>query len=352
METFTDTEVATIIDSVLLKGERSAAHASHAHTVLRVRYLLVHVERLALALAVSPIIDVTWAGARHGCVVDMLRAVVGDTLLLSQTLHVAVPAFPEGHLLHQPAPTAEMLHQRTELLHWLPHISSECYACFRDTVEAQQTSDIPVNSCKRVVDDLYSALRLADGIRWYAIPTAGPCDSTYQVRLYSTAELFQVLCKRYLAATRLLLAGQPLSHALLVKAVQLHMTAKRTTPVVVGDDASISNALVRRAWEVSSTVKGSLPYDLLLPVGNVGAVRDAMLQRKASAVVEKFVHKTVLNENNGLSHQEVALRKCAVVFNTYLAEDTTRLMLGVTQLSSAQGLHVEKSCTRALRAAN
>jgi hypothetical protein len=352
METFTDAEVATLTGSLLLRDKESAAHVSPAQTVLQMRYLLVHVERLQLALLISPIVDITWAGMTPSCVVGKLRTVVRDILLLSQTLQVIAPSYPINHLLHQPAPSVEVVYRRNELLHRLAHMTVECYACFRDVVEARQGAVISADCYKLASEDLYTALQLADGIWWHAIPTAGPCHPAYQAHLYSTAELFQVLCKRYLAATRLLLAGQPLSHDLLVKAAQLHLDVENTMPFVFDDTAATSNALVRRAWEVSSkTAKDPLPSNLLLPLDRCDATRAARLQQKALAVVEILVHQTTLDEDDGLSQQEVALRKSAVAFNTHLAEGTTRLMLGGTQLTDAQALEVEDSCARASRAA-
>jgi hypothetical protein len=91
METFTDAEVATLTGSLLLRDKESAADVGPEQTVLQMRYLLVHVERLQLALLISPIVDITWAGMTPSCVVGKLRTVVRDILLLSQTLQVIAP---------------------------------------------------------------------------------------------------------------------------------------------------------------------------------------------------------------------------------------------------------------------
>jgi hypothetical protein len=329
------------VDAVVatLSGFRSAVlRASHGgsevKTVLQLRLLLVHVERAALE---NPL----YCYGPHSAM-QRLGALTEAVLLMSQSALVVLPTYPEGHLLHlSPEPPDKVL-QRSELLHWLCRIPVECYERLRQALEGLRASINYSVHYTKAVDAVATAVRMADSIRWYTDAT-GRNPPAYRVHTYEQANVYRVLCKISLAASSEILAERPLTHALLVRAMQQQLPHRAATPFTT----ALSNALVHRAWELSA-MPGQVPSGLLFPTteNSVGAAHEASLQEIVDAHVQQATHTITLAGSSFRVQKEASLHSSAIEHYGYVISDHMQ------HVSKGVASRAAGTCARAMRAAN
>jgi hypothetical protein len=308
------------------------------NTVLPLHLLQVYLERAALM------------HHRLGAVPDSalrrLRGLTEATRLLSEPCPIVLPSYPEGHLLHISTEPTEVLQQRRELLRWLTHIAIDCYLHLQRTLEAQRLQTCPSAHCDKAMESIRTAVRHAHGILLYADGMGCSYDRPYEVRTYEQANVQRVLCKLSLAAFRQILADQLLSHALLVRAVQLHSDQSSTSFT-----CALSNALVRSAYHLSSMYEPmdeSLPLDLLLsmPVHGVGTENLTGLQEILHAHVQQAQHIIALEEDDFQVQEEDSLHSSAIEHYDYVINGY------MIHTSKKPPPFVKDVCARAMRAAN
>jgi hypothetical protein len=284
-------------------------------------------------------------GADPDSALRRLRALTEATLLLSEPC-IVLPSYPEGHLLHISTEPTEVLQQRGELLRWLTHIAIDCYLHLQRTLEAQRLQMCLSAHCDKATESIRTAVRQAHGILLYADGKGCSYDRPYEVRTYEQANVQRVLCKLSLAASRQILAGQLLSHALLVRAVQLHSDQSTTSFT-----CALSNVLVRSAYHLSSTYEPmdkSLPLDLLLsmPVHGVETEKLTGLQEVLHAHVQQAQHIIALDEDDFQVQEEESLRSSAIEHYDYVINGY------MIHTSKKPPPFVKDVCARAMRAAN
>jgi hypothetical protein len=313
--------------------ERVSHSIKGAYTVLHLRILLVHAECATLE---NPV-----ACNGTDTALKQLRALVEATLLISQPSAVVLPTFPEGHLLHLSPESPDRVQQRGELLHWLWRIPVECYECLQQALGAQRASTCSAARFDNAMEAVVTAVRLAESVRWYADET-GYSYPPYRVHTYEQANVYRVLCKVNLAASRAVLADRPLAHALLLRAVQQHVH-RSSMPFTFG----LSNALVHRAWELSSEPE-PLPSDLLFPEAeaSVDSVHQPSLLEVFDAHVQQATHNVTLERGSFRVQKETSLHSSAIEHYGYVINDHNR-HLAKGAVSRAAG-----TCARAMRAAN
>jgi hypothetical protein len=329
---------ASVTLALAQKGRIVALSPSYLDVGLQMRLLLVQVENTSVMQAhnrqdVEGLTDV----------VHHLRILVTDALLLSQTLQEQPLSYPEDHLLHEPALSAEATQQRDQLLHWLSYIAVECCELYKQVVEELRLRS-PLTMClHKATASTLAALHLAESVRWYLLdgaghPTAYAIESPGQVRVY------QVLCDRYFAAASLVFTWESLPHALLVQAVERHLDITLALPHTLA--VNISNALVCRAWRLSSAEP--VPSKLLLSAPEPNGEHDAVrLQENIEAYVLQAIHHVALIEGSYRA-KEGSLRKRAVAYYTHVI--VCYKILIQTSLPDDQG-RIADSCLRARQAA-
>jgi hypothetical protein len=310
-----------------------AAVAGAADVLFTLRLLLVHVERDACV----------WEDGSG--VLQQLRVVAEDTMLLYQVNQVPLPIYPEGHLLYQRAPTAEATQQRDLYPRWLCDIAVGCYQSYQCCNKAQQDG----RDTTKVTSAILTALSLLDGIKLYAVVAVNRAFKRpyeHSALSFQQAEVNQVLCRRYLAAAHMLVADapSPLAHALLEKSAQLHLNQQYGSVVLI----AVSNALVRRAWQETGGVGNPLPVQLLLsaPVDSVAALDPTILEQNTAAHVQQAAHQVALGELT--QQREATLRKTASEFYACVTRVTMALLSNTTDGGKQQ---LQEICARASRAA-
>jgi hypothetical protein len=347
MEGVPETDTGAIVNTLSSDRQAATAHTAASELdggtriTLRMRYLLVFVERAALAQAAAVPVG---ANTVSGGTLTVLRALVDGILLLSQTCLLAVPSYPVGHLLHRAAPSAETVQQRDQLLRWLCDTVEDCYKHLHRAFEAHLAPD----RHNKALDDILNSLRSLDSILWYVYPTES-CSPTYAVQTYRQALQYQVLCRRYLTASDMVLADQLLARSLLLRAAQQHLQQPAATSL----QAAVSNGLVRRAWDQAPGTPGPLPAELLLHLSADGM--DASAAAKLPALVEAHyqstVHQLAVDEYHAMPSQEATLRRKAVAVNGYVAQAIVELLTNGTPRSVAQTQRLHEQCARASRSA-
>jgi hypothetical protein len=288
-------------------------------------------------------------GADPDSALRRLRALTEATLLLFEPC-IVLPSYPEGHLLHTSTEPTEVLQQRGELLRWLTRIAIDCYLHLQRTLEAQRLQTCPSAHCDKAMESIRTAVRQAHGILLYADGKGCSYDRPYEVRTYEQANVQRVLCKLSLAASRQILADQLLSHALLVRAVQLHSDQSSTSFT-----CALSNALVRSAYHLPSQrlpphepMDESLPLDLLLsmPVHGVETENLTGLHEILHAHVQQAQHIIALEEDDFQVQEEESLHSSAIEHYDYVINGY------MIHTSKKPPPFVKDVCARAMRAAN
>jgi hypothetical protein len=192
-----DTRASATVDAANVGV--SAEGENYAVSNLKMLLLIVHVERtdLAQAAAVFPT-----AGAAGAAVLNLLRAVVDGTLLLSRACQLTVSSYPVGHVLYRTAPSADAVQQRDQLLRWLCDAAVDNYKHLHRVFEAQ----LILNRHEKAIDAILHSVRVAEGVLWFVFPTASG-QPAYPVHSYQQAQVYQVLSQRYLAASSRQTAG-------------------------------------------------------------------------------------------------------------------------------------------------
>jgi hypothetical protein len=314
----------------------STCSDDNGNTVLSLHLLQVYLERAVLMHR--------RLGADPDSALRRLRALTEAMLLLSQPCPVVLPSYPVGHLLHiVPEPT-QVLQQRRELLRWLTHIAVDCYLHLQRTLETQRLQTCPSAHCDKAMESIRTAVRQAHGIVLDADGKGCSYDRPYE------ANVQRVLCKLSLAASRQILADQLLSHALLVRAVQLHSDQSSTSFT-----CALSNALVRSAYHLPSQrlpphepMDESLPLDLLLSMPVHGAVTENLtgLQEILHAHVQQAQHIIALEEDDFQVQEEDSLHSTAIEHYDYVINGY------MIHTSKKPPPFVKDVCARAMRAAN
>jgi hypothetical protein len=334
-----DIRASANVDADSVEG--TAEGDNYAVSNVKMLLLIVHVERadLAQAAAVFPT-----AGAAGTAVLNLLRAVVDGTLLLSRACQLTVLSYPVGHVLYRTAPSADTVQQRDQLLRWLCDAAVDSYKHLHRAFEAQ----LILNCHEKAMDAILHSVRVAEGVLWFVFPTASG-QPTYPVHTYQQAQVYQVLGQRYLAASSMVLADKPLASALLMKATQQVLQQQNVQPLA----AAVSNALVRRAWEEPPAPSGALPVELLLPlaVDALSAPTAAKLPELVEAHFQCVVHKVALETNPAMTSQETSLRKKAVESFGYVTQGIVVLLSSTIPRSPAQIQRLEEACARASRCA-
>jgi hypothetical protein len=332
-----DAVIATLSGSssaVLSAEECASSGGSEVNTVLQLRLLLVHVERAALE---NPL----YCYGPHSAV-QRLGALTEAVLLMSQSALVVLPTYPEGHLLHLSPESPDKVQQRSELLHWLCRIPVKCYKRLRQALEGLRASINYSVHYTKAVEAVATAVGMADSIRWYAVGT-GSNSPAYRVHTCEQANVYRVLCKISLAASSEMLAERPLTHALLVRAMQQQLPHRAATPFTT----ALSNALVHRAWELS-TMPGQVPFGLLFPTteNSVGAAHEASFQEIVDAHVQQATHTITLAGSSFRVQKEASLHSSAIEHYGYVINDHMQ------HVSKGTAPCPEGTCARAMRAAN
>jgi hypothetical protein len=330
----------TVVRAASVAEQEPVVGESYADVALQMRLLQVQVERAVLAQAL------TAQGVQHLTdVLHHLRALLADTLLLSQTLQEPAITYPEDHLLYEPALSAEATQQRHQLLRWLCRTAVECCELFQLVLEAQRLNSTHATRGHKTVTCIVAALQLAESVRWYVLNGNG-YHNVYTVETSEQVPLYQVLCQRYVIALRLALSDQPLAHALMVRAVQQHLDSQLKRPPALAVD--ISNALVRRAWQLTSM--STVPAELLLAAPLHERQHDQVkLQENTEAHVKQATHQLALDDGRSHTASEVALRKRAIAYHAHVIMCHKVLIQIDTR---GRGLRLPESCARAWQAAN
>jgi hypothetical protein len=329
---------ASVTLALAQEGRIVALSPSYVDVGLQMRLLLVQVENTFVMQAhnrqdVEGLTDV----------VHHLRILVNDTLLLSQTLQEPPQVYPKDNLLYEPALSAEATQQRDQLLHWLSYIAVECCEIYKQVVEELRLRSPLTMRLHKATACTLAALHLAESVRWYLLDGSGP-PNAYTIESPGQVRVYQVLCDRYFAAASLVFTWESLPHALLVQAAERHLDITLALPHTLA--VNISNALVCRAWRLSSAEP--VPSKLLLPAPERNTEHDAVrLQENIEAYVLQAIHHVALIEGSYRA-KEGSLRKRAVAYYAYVI--MCYKILIQTNLPDNQG-RIAESCLRVRQAA-
>jgi hypothetical protein len=329
---------ANVMLALAQKGRIVALSPSYVDVGLQMRLLLVQVEHTFVMRAhnrqdVEGLTDV----AHH------LRILVKDTLLLSQTLQEQPLSYSEDHLLYEAALSAEATQQRDQLLHWLSYIAVECCEIYKQVVEELRLRSPLTMRLHKATACTLAALHLAESVRWYVLDGSGT-PNRYTIESPGQVLIYQVLCDRYFAAASLVFTWESLPHALLVQAVERHLDITLALPHTLA--VSISNALVCRAWRLTSVEP--VPSKLLLPTPQHNTEHDAVrLQENIEAYVLQAIHHVALTEGSYRA-KEGSLRKRAVAYYTHVIV-CYKILIQTTLPDNQE--RIAESCLRARQAA-
>jgi hypothetical protein len=186
---------------------------------------------------------------------------VTDVLHLSLGSQFPATSYPVGHILHQPPLSAEAAKHNFEQLQWQCGHAVRCVDHIRLITALQERLSDSNKSLPVAVTTLQTAVRLADGIRYftYSNDRRKYPDAEFVVRSEEQVSRYRILCHRYLTASQLIWAGQPVAHALLVRAAKQCWEQEASTPMAI----AVSNTLIRRAFQEATELE--LSPDLLLP---------------------------------------------------------------------------------------
>jgi hypothetical protein len=292
---------------------------SYAVLAQTMRLLLVHIERVRLVKTAH---SDSWDLNRgpHDTVRHHLRGAATDILLLYQSAQVEVPTFPEGHLLYSPATPAVGVQQRDRMLRGLCCAVAGCYAHYKLAVESwfQLVSEVLLRSERNfdrlALESLKMAVNLLQCIIRYACEPFERHGYVYSEDPYVTvspahAQWQLVLCLRHLAACRLALAKNALAHALM----ELTALPKGSDEVPVPLPGVVSNALVKRAWQLHAADDG-VPPNLLFSAPREDTKEGSAARQQAvlAALEQICLQQLALSSGVVVSAQEITLRNAAI----------------------------------------
>jgi hypothetical protein len=288
----------------------SADSVNYADVDLKMRLLLVRLERTALLRAVRR----HCVSAVEESLLGKLRGVVKGIQLLSGTCNQATSS-PTGQRAGKPVPFTEGLQHLNRLLRWLCDSVESCYLLTQRALEAQTQQLTPAGNCEKARKDLVAALDLVDGIQRYANTAEHVHNHRYRVRSYKQAERNQVLCKLCLTAARSALTGQFLARALLVRAQELQLNGMHAGMINLASVAT-GNTLICKAWLLLPDTDGCPPSHLLqsLPPEILSAQSAKDVQVKADAHLQYITHQVALGQASSLLPREVVLRRRAMEY--------------------------------------
>jgi hypothetical protein len=314
---------------------------TYADIALKMQLLLVHVERAALIQV--PALQSTGIFKDDHVLAD-LRGMVTDVLHLSLGSQFPATSYPVGHVLHQPPLSAEAAKHNFEQLQWQCDHAVRCVEHIRHITAHQERLSDSNKSLPVAVTTLQTAVRLADGIRFftYSNDRRKYPDAEFVVRSEEQVRRYRVLCHRYLTASQLIWAGQPVAHALLVRAAKQCWEQEASTPMVI----AVSNALIRRACLEATEIE--LSPDLLLPSTVDTANQDTAkwLHRLAEVHIKQINLEQTIEAN---SNKE-SLGKKAIAHYGRAIEALQTLLVGGPESFPAQIQRWEAVCDRAERA--
>jgi hypothetical protein len=330
----------TVASDASAAEQEPGVGSSYADVALQMRLLQVQVERAILAQAVTD-----KGVQRLTDLLHHLRALLADTLLLSQTLQESPVTYHEDHLLYEPALSAEATQQRHQLLYWLCRTAVECCELFQLMIDAQRLNSTLATRGHKTVMCIVAALQLAESVRWYVLDGNG-YHNVYTVETSEQLPLYQVLCQRCVTALRMALSDQPLAHALMVRAVHQHLDSQLKRPPALTVD--ISSALVCRAWRLTSM--STVPAELLIAAPEHERQHDQVkLQENTEAHVKQATHQLALDDGRTHTASEVALHKRAIAYYAHVIM-CHKVLIQIDIRGS--GTRLSESCARAWQAAS
>jgi hypothetical protein len=340
---------ANVVNAVALSplppaGETGADYDAIA---LKMRLLLVRIEHTALARTSN----YHSAGSTASRMVDSLRSVVGEVWVLSNTCRMVAPSYAADHPLHMPSASVEPSLQREQLLRWLCDTAVECYKQYKDVVGDQKLPFSPTPSRERAELNVVCALHVMEGIQSFPI-NSDQYQHYAAVRTTEQLQRYQVLCKRFLAASRLALDDQLLPHALLVRATDMHLRSFSRSPTTsdAAVETAISNALVQRACQMLPASTDLFPMVLLLEVPSNDVVDANRVEERVTAHVQVATQKLALEETSEMAPREVALRNRAVMYYQFAAMANLSQLLRVNASFPAR-IIADRLHARAVQAA-
>jgi hypothetical protein len=346
IETAGDAKVANAValSSLPPDGETGVDYDTIA---LKMCLLLVRIEHTALARTSN----YHSADSAPSRMVDTLRSVVREAWVLSTTCRMVAPSYVADHPLHMPLVPPESSLQREQLLRWLCDTAVECYKQYKDVVGPQKWSFSQTPSREKAEINVVCALHVMESIQSYAI-NSDQYQHYAAVRTTEELQRYQVLCKRFLAASRLALDDQLLPHALLVRATDMHLRSFSRSPTTaeVVVESAVSNALVQRAWQMLPVSTDLFPMVLLLEVPSNDVVDANRVEDRVTAHVQVATQKLALEETSEMAPREVALRNRAVMYNQFAAMGNMSQLLRVNAPSPAR-IIADRLYARAVQAA-
>jgi PHD/YefM family antitoxin component YafN of YafNO toxin-antitoxin module len=314
---------------------------TYADIALKMRLLLVHVERAALIQV--PALQSTGI-FKDDHVIANLRSMVTDVLHLSLGSQFPATSYPVGHVLHQPPLSAETAKHNFEQLQWQCDHAVRCVDHIRHITTHQERLSDSNKSLPVAVTTLQTAVRLADGIRYftYSNDRRKYPDAEFVVRSKEQVSRYRVLCHRYLTASQLIWAGQPVAHKLLVRAAKQCWEQEASTPMAI----AVSDTLIRRAFQQATELK--LSPELLLPstVDTTNQATARWLHRIAEVHIKQINLEQTIEANSNYE----GLGKKAIAHYGRAIEALQTLLAGGPESFPAQIQRWEAVCDRAERA--